>query len=84
MRIGTVKEIKTLEFRVGLTPEGVRELAAQGHSVVVESGAGAGIGLADSAYEEAGARVVASAAAVFENSDLIVKVKEPQPSEIAM
>ena len=84
MRIGTVKEIKTLEFRVGLTPEGVRELAAQGHSVVVESGAGAGIGLADSTYEEAGGRVVANAAAVFENSDLIVKVKEPQAGEIAM
>ena len=84
MRIGTVKEIKTLEFRVGLTPEGVRELAAQGHSVVVESGAGAGIGLSDGAYEEAGARVVANAAAVFESSELIVKVKEPQASEIAM
>ena len=73
-----------LEFRVGLTPEGVRELAAQGHSVMVESGAGAGIGLADAAFEEAGGRVVANAAAVFENSDLIVKVKEPQPAEIAM
>jgi alanine dehydrogenase len=84
MRIGTVKEIKTLEFRVGLTPEGARDLTAQGHSVVVESGAGAGIGLADSAYQEAGARVVANAAAVFENSELIVKVKEPQASEIAM
>jgi alanine dehydrogenase len=84
MRIGTVKEIKTLEFRVGLTPEGVRELVRHGHGVFVESGAGLGIGLADNQYEQAGAKVLASAKAVFDATDLIVKVKEPQASEIAM
>jgi alanine dehydrogenase len=83
MRIGTVKEIKTLEFRVGLTPEGVRELVHHGHSVFVEAGAGFGIGLSDSQYEQVGAKVLADAKAVFDASDLIVKVKEPQPSEIA-
>jgi alanine dehydrogenase len=84
MRIGTVKEIKTLEFRVGLTPEGVRELVHHGHSVAVETGAGLGIGLGDAKYEEAGASVLPSAKAVFDASELIVKVKEPQPAEIAL
>ena len=83
MRIGTVREIKPQEFRVGLTPEGVRELTHHGHTVFVESGAGAGIGLADSAWGEAGAQVLPDAAGVFAESELIVKVKEPQQSEIA-
>lgn len=83
MRIGTVREIKTLEFRVGLTPEGVRELTHHGHTVYVESGAGAGIGLADQAWRDAGAQVLPDAAGVFAQSELIVKVKEPQPGEIA-
>jgi alanine dehydrogenase len=84
MRIGTVKEIKTLEFRVGLTPEGVRELVRRGHALFVETGAGSGIGLSDQAYEAAGAKVLADARSVFEASDLIVKVKEPQAAEIAL
>ena len=83
MRVGTVKEIKTREFRVGLTPAGAHELAAHGHDVLVESGAGAGIGLTDRDYADAGATVLPTAEAVFEASDLIVKVKEPQAVEIA-
>jgi alanine dehydrogenase len=84
MRIGTVREIKTLEFRVGLTPEGVRELTHRRHAVFVQTGAGAGIGLGDDAYSAAGATVLPDAKAVFDAVDLIVKVKEPQASEIAM
>jgi alanine dehydrogenase len=84
MRIGTVKEIKTLEFRVGLTPEGVKELVRRGHSLFVESGAGSGIGLSDEAYANAGATVLPGAEDVFQASGLIVKVKEPQLNEIAM
>jgi alanine dehydrogenase len=84
MRIGTVREIKTLEFRVGITPEGVAELTAHGHQLFVESGAGAGIGLDDTAYRTAGAEVLPDAASVFAASEMIVKVKEPQPAEIAM
>ncbi len=83
MRVGTVKEIKTREFRVGLTPAGAHELVVHGHEVFVEAGAGAGIGLHDSDYAEAGATVLPDADAVFASSDLIVKVKEPQAQEIA-
>src|SRR5580765_7505401 len=83
MRIGTVREIKPQEFRVGLTPEGVRELVHHGHTLFVESGAGAGIGLLDSAWRDAGAQILPDAAGVFTESELIVKVKEPQQSEIA-
>lgn len=84
MRIGVPREIKVHEYRVGLVPAGVRELVSAGHEVLVETGAGRGIGLDDALYEAAGARVVASAAEVFERAELIVKVKEPQPSECAM
>ena len=84
MRIGVPKEIKTHEYRVGLTPAGVRELAMHGHQVTVERNAAAGIGIADDAYRAAGATVADSAAEVFATADLIVKVKEPQPPEIAM
>jgi alanine dehydrogenase len=84
MRVGTVREIKDNEFRVGLTPESVRELHAHGHEVLVESGAGAGIGATDADYSEAGAQIVASAAEVFANCELVVKVKEPQGAERAM
>ncbi len=80
MKIGVPKEIKSHEYRVGLTPAGVRELARHGHQVTVESGAGAGIGFSDDAYREAGAGIAADA---FAAADLIVKVKEPQPPEIA-
>src|SRR5579863_4361827 len=84
MRIGVPKEIKTHEYRVGLVPGSVREFIHHGHQVVVEAGAGAGIGFNDAAYESAGARVLANAAAVFAEAELVVKVKEPQPQEIAM
>ena len=79
MKIGVPKEIKTHEYRVGLTPAGVRELAMHGHQVTVERNAGAGIGIADDAYRAAGAAVVDTAAEVFAIAELIVKVKEPQP-----
>jgi len=84
MRIGVPTEIKNHEYRVGLTPASVAELTAIGHDVVVQSGAGAGIDFDDEDYREAGASIVADAAAVFAGSDMIVKVKEPQPSEIAL
>ena len=81
MRVGCPKEIKNHEYRVGLTPGAVREYVAHGHSVLVETNAGAGIGADDAAYIAAGARIAATAKEVFDNSDMIVKVKEPQPSE---
>ncbi|HEX7062756.1 MAG TPA: alanine dehydrogenase [Woeseiaceae bacterium] len=84
MRVGVPKEIKVLEYRVGMVPAGVRELVHDGHEVLVETGAGAGIGVTDADYEEAGARIARSAKEVFEKSELIVKVKEPQPAECAM
>ncbi|MBL0144138.1 MAG: alanine dehydrogenase [Betaproteobacteria bacterium] len=82
MRIGVPKEIKDHEYRVGLTPSAVRELVAQGHQVVVERGAGAGISATDAVYEKAGATILPGADEVFAAADLIVKVKEPQPVEI--
>ncbi|MBA2920289.1 alanine dehydrogenase [Sphingomonas sp. MAH-20] len=84
MRVGVPKEIKNNEYRVGLTPPSVAELVAAGHEVVVETNAGAGIDLSDQDYIAAGARIVATAAEVFAQSDMIVKVKEPQRQEIAM
>ncbi|SFF42227.1 alanine dehydrogenase [Fontimonas thermophila] len=84
MRIGTPKEIKVHEYRVGLTPAGVRELVAHGHEVLIETGAGLGIGLTDAEYAAAGARIVPDAEEVFATADMIVKVKEPQPVECRM
>jgi alanine dehydrogenase len=84
MIIGTVREIKTHEYRVGLTPESAHELHAHGHTVLVERGAGAGIGADDKQYKQAGAEVVASASDVFARAEMVVKVKEPQPEERAM
>jgi alanine dehydrogenase len=81
MIVGVPKEIKTHEYRVGLTPGAVREYIAGGHHVVVEKGAGAGIGASDEVYRNAGADVVDTAVEVFSTSDMIVKVKEPQPGE---
>lgn len=83
MRVGCPKEIKNHEYRVGLTPGAVREYVAHGHEVIVETRAGAGIGADDDSYRAAGARVVATAKDVFEKSDMVVKVKEPQPAEWA-
>jgi alanine dehydrogenase len=84
MLIGVPKEIKVLENRVGMVPGSVREAVAHGHEVVVEHNAGQGIGMDDDAYRRAGARVAATAAEVFAQAEMIVKVKEPQASERAM
>ena len=84
MLIGLPKEIKNHEYRVGLTPASVRELTAHGHQVLVQSGAGAGIGMSDAQYQAAGANLAGTAAEVFAAADMIVKVKEPQPQECAM
>lgn len=81
MRVGVPKEIKKGEHRVGLTPGAVREYVRAGHAVVVETGAGAGIGSPDDSYRKAGAAVAETAAEVFAVSDMIVKVKEPQEAE---
>ena len=84
MRIGCPKEIKTREYRVGLTPTAAREAVAHGHGVLVERGAGEGSGYADADYLAVGAEIVAEAAEVWERSELVVKVKEPQAAERAM
>ncbi len=84
MLIGCPKEIKTKEFRVGLTPTSVREYVRNGHQVIVETNAGAGIQASDDDYIKAGAKIVATAKDVFDKADMIVKVKEPQPVETAM
>jgi alanine dehydrogenase len=84
MLVGVPREIKDNEFRVGMTPSSVRELVAHGHSVVVESGVGETIDLSDELYRAAGAEIVPDAAVVFARAEMIVKVKEPQPSEIGM
>jgi alanine dehydrogenase len=84
MRVGVPKEIKNHEYRVGMTPASVAELVACGHEVFVETKAGTGIDFSDKAYERVGATILPSAAEVFAKSDMIVKVKEPQASEIAM
>jgi len=84
MRVGVPKEIKVHEYRVGLTPASVAELVAHGHEVFVETKAGNGIDCPDSAYEKAGAKILPTAKDVFAQSDMIVKVKEPQQQEIAM
>ena len=83
MRVGVPKEIKVHEYRVGLVPAAVRELVESGHEVLVQTGAAAGIGFADADYQRVGAKIAASAEEVFEKSDLVVKVKEPQPQECA-
>src|SRR5881275_1255025 len=84
MRVGVPKEIKVHEYRVGLTPASVAELVAHGHELFIETGAGKGIDCPDKGYEKAGAQILPDAAAVFKAADMIVKVKEPQPQEIAL
>lgn len=84
MLIGLPKEIKVREYRVGLVPASVRELTASDHKVIVETGAGLGIGMSDQDYETAGAAIVPTAAEVFNKAELIVKVKEPQAVERKM
>ncbi len=84
MQVGLPTEIKVAERRVGLTPDSVRELVEHGHQVLVEHGAGDGIGAFDTDYIEVGATIAPDAATVFADSEMIVKVKEPQPAERAM
>ncbi len=84
MIIAVPKEIKSQEYRVGLSPSAAYQLIKRGHRVLVERGAGAGAGFPDTDYAQAGAEIVAEHAALFERGELIVKVKEPQPSEFAL
>ena len=84
MRVGVPKEIKIREYRVGLTPISVRELVVYGHQVLVETQAGVGAGYRDEHYIAAGATIIATARDVFDQADMVVKVKEPLPAEIAM
>ena len=83
MLIGVPKESKDHEFRVGVTPAGVRALIGAGHEVHVQADAGAAIGFDDASYVAAGARIAPDAASVYACA-LVVKVKEPQPSEVAL
>ena len=82
MKIGVPRETKDNEYRVGMTPDGARQLVADGHEVLIEHGAGVGSGFADAAYEQAGARLV-DVAEVFRAPDLVTKVKEPNEREVA-
>lgn len=84
MLVGVPKEIKNNEFRVGLTPGSVREVVAHGHQVLVETGAGQGIGYSDDIYRQAGAQIADSVIEIFSRAQMIVKVKEPQATERAM
>jgi len=84
MRVGAPKEIKNHEYRVGLTPASVRELTLHGHDVYIQSTAGEGIGVSDARYEQVGATILQTAEEVFDTSEMIVKVKEPQAVERAM
>ena len=83
MLVGVPKEVKTHEYRVGLVPSSVRELAHHGHKIIVEAGAGAGIGFSDEDFERAGASIRSSADEIFAEAEMVVKVKEPQPEEYA-
>src|SRR3712207_4387847 len=83
MKVGVPTEIKKDEYRVALTPSGVRELVDRGHDVIVQRGAGEGSAISDADYEAQGARIVPDADAGFGEAELIVKVKEPQPEEVA-
>lgn len=84
MLIGAPKEIKNNEYRVGLLPAGVRELVAKGHEVLVENNAGAGVGFDNEQYSAVGARIAATAKEIFDQAEMIIKVKEPQPNECKM
>ncbi len=84
MIVGVPKEIKSDEYRVGMVPAGVEQLASRGHQVLIQKGAGLGSGIPDEQYVSAGAEIVSSATGVFKRSDMIVKVKEPLGPEIAM
>ena len=81
MLIGVPKEIKNHEYRVGLTPVSVREITTHGHKVIVETGAGDGIGCSDADYIAAGAEIIGTASEIFATAEMVVKVKEPQKIE---
>ena len=81
MLIGVPKEIKNNEFRIGLTPAGVKEIVHHGHQVMVQRHGGLAIGFDDEQYTAVGAEIVASAEEIFSRADMIIKVKEPQPNE---
>lgn len=84
MLVGVPKEIKPDEYRVGILPAGVEELTRAGHRVLIESGAGVGSGIADEEYAAHGAELVNGPEAIYGRADLVLKVKEPQPAEIAL
>ena len=84
MLVGVPKEIKDNEYRAGMVPTSVVELIHHGHEVLVQSGLGLGIGVTDDDYRAAGATIIDTAADIFAKAEMIVKVKEPQPQEIAM
>ncbi len=84
MKVGIPSEVKVDEYRVAITPSGVRELVGHGHSVVIEKGSGEGSAISDAQYTEQGAKMLPDAAAVFADSEMIIKVKEPQPAELAL
>jgi alanine dehydrogenase len=84
MKVGVPREIKPEEYRVAISPAGVREMVERGHEVVIEAGAGAGSAIADADFESQGARIVPDAATVFDQGEMVLKVKEPQPAEIEM
>src|SRR6185437_12080481 len=84
MRVGVPKEIKSDEYRVGMMPVGAEALTRSGHEVFVETNAGVGSGFTDDDYKAAGAKILPSAAEVFDRAEMLVKVKEPQPAEIGM
>jgi alanine dehydrogenase len=83
MRVGVPTEIKPDEYRVAITPAGVRELAARGHEVLIEAGAGVGSSIGDEQFSAQGARIVDGADTLFAEAELVLKVKEPQPEEVA-
>src|SRR4051795_3480445 len=84
MRVGVPTETKVDEYRVALTPAGARELAEHGHEVVVQSGDGEGSAIADADYAAQGARILPDADALFAEAEMVLKVKEPQPPEVAL
>ena len=84
MKVGVPTEIKPDEYRVAMTPVGVRELAEHGHEVLIQAGAGEGSAIADADYEAQGARIVADAEDVFAEAEMVLGVKEPQPAEVEM
>ena len=81
MIVGVPKEIKSDEYRVAMLPVGAEELTSAGHTVLIEAGAGQGSGIADAQYQAAGATIVNDAAEIWAEAELVIKVKEPQPSE---